>query len=282
MADTTNTYVTEEELREFADQVHECVLNTIASEEVAYTELVKEFVDSKVVELENKLVNNEDWVKAKKTIDALLAVFDENTDGSLSAEELLTKIGEFKANIDALSAKINEVESKIDSGLSDLNAKIAVNEASIKDVSTKVDEALTNYNETVEKVTGLEDSITDINTRIDDVESRIETVAQAAADGVSEELESTVATLKEDIETFKNNVGTVVADAQTEVKTEIITEVKTEVSAMFSGMQEAFAASCDAAKATLNERMANLRSAFGLPTETETTETTVDGDGAVV
>jgi len=284
MADNTvNTnYVTEDELKAFAEQVHACVLNTIATEETSYTELVKEFVESKVTELENKLVNNEDWLKAKETIDSLLAVFDENTDGSLSAEELLTKIGEFKANVDALSAKIADVESKIDAGLSDLNAKIAVNESTIDEVTSKVDEALNNYNDTVEKVATIEGSITDVNARIDDVESKIEAVAQAAADGVSEELESTVATLKEDIETFKANVNTVVDEAQEEVKTKIITEVKTEVSAMFTGMQEAFAASCDAAKTTIEERMANLRSAFGLPAAADTTNTSIDGDGAVV
>ena len=74
MADTK--YVTDEELQQFSEELTKYVTDSITNEELAYSGVVKEYVESKTSELELKLVNNPEWLKVKANIEELVKIFE--------------------------------------------------------------------------------------------------------------------------------------------------------------------------------------------------------------
>ena len=128
-------YVTADKLQQFATDLEKFVKQTITNEEVEFAKVVKEYVDEKITNLEASIANSEDWKKIKSTIDALVQVFDENADGSLTPEEVLSKIGELKGAIDALASRVDTVESDI----KDIKTDIGSIQTDIETVKSTID-----------------------------------------------------------------------------------------------------------------------------------------------
>ena len=229
MADTT--YVTEEELKQFSDELTKYVTESISNEEVAYSGVVKEYVESKVSELELKLVNNPEWLKVKANIEELVKIFDADEDGKVSPEEVLAKLGEFNAKIANVDDKVNKLSEKVDSAVTGLTSIASTNTADIK-----------NLKESTEK------SVADLNTKVEDLSKEVAEKATGDLDEAKKEI-------NEKIETEISALDTKAAQ---------------EVSNVFQAIREAMKAGYEAAESKLDERMNNVRGIFGLPKTTKT------------
>jgi ParB-like chromosome segregation protein Spo0J len=229
MADTT--YVTEEELKQFSDELTKYVTESISNEEVAYSGVVKEYVESKVSELELKLVNNPEWLKVKANIEELVKIFDADEDGKVSPEEVLAKLGEFNAKIANVDDKVNKLSEKVDSAVTGLTSIASTNTADIK-----------NLKESTEK------SVADLNTKVEDLTKEVAEKATGDLDEAKKEI-------NEKIETEISALDTKAAQ---------------EVSNVFQAIREAMKAGYEAAESKLDERMNNVRGIFGLPKTTKT------------
>jgi len=240
MADTK--YVTDEELQQFSEELTKYVTDSITNEELAYSGVVKEYVESKTSELELKLVNNPEWLKVKANIEELVKIFDADQDGKVSPEEVLAKIGEFNAKINGVDDKVNKLTEKVDSAVTGLTSIASTNTADIK-----------NLKENTEK------SVADLNTKVENLSKEVAEKTNGNLDEVKKEIDEKI---------------------ETEISA-LDTKAAKEVSNVFQAIREAMKAGYEAAEAKLNERMNGVRDVFGLP-EAKSTDDSDNGDGTAV
>jgi len=245
MADTQNTQVLNNDgtlNEDFKAQLTALANDLMAKEEVQYSNVVKEYVEGQTSALENKLLNNAKWTEVKANIDAILAVFDENKDGSLKPEEILSKFGEIKAKTDANTASIAAVSDKLESNVKDLTANISA-------VSTKVD--------------GVKASLTDLETKFNKQVGDVNAAAAEAVSAVKTELGGKVDAVEGKVSQIDISVANVDA------------KVGGTVDAI-KGIAEAF----QAAAKEIDSRMNDVRNVFGLKVQAPAAD--AQGDGAVV
>jgi predicted nucleic acid-binding Zn-ribbon protein len=177
-------YVTSEQLQKFATDLENYVQTTIQNDDVEFAKVIKEYVEGRLADLESSIVNSDEWVKIKDTIDALLQVFDENKDGSLTPEEILAKIGELKASIDALSDRVTNVEGKIDT----INTTIGSIQSDVESVKQNLTNTKTALeSEIANTKTALESEIADTKTALEsEIADNINALDQKVAGNVSE------------------------------------------------------------------------------------------------
>ena len=243
---------------EFKTQLVSLVNGLMETEEVQYSDVVKEFVEGQINDLQNKLLNNEKWVDTQKNIDALLKVFDANKNGVLSPAEILSKFGALKADLDSNTANIKDVSAKLESNVKDLTAQIAAHEEAIK---------------------GVKDNVAKLS---QDVENKVTEAKKAAAD-----LTTAVKTeLTGKVDAVDGKA------AQISTKLDSVDAMVNGTVSAIEGVAEAF----QTAAGKINDRMAKVRAAFGLKVETQSTQSTQStqttktqstqtsngGDGAVV
>ena len=129
-------YITSEELKKFAADLENYVKTSLENEEVAFAGVVKEYVEAQLAALENKLVNSDKWEQVKTAVESLIEVFDANEDGQLTAQEILTKIGEITGQINALADRLSTLEKKVDDSVSNLQGQISSNATEIANLKT--------------------------------------------------------------------------------------------------------------------------------------------------
>ena len=221
---------------EFKTQLVSLVNGLMETEEVQYSDVVKEFVEGQINDLQNKLLNNEKWVDTQKSIDALLKVFDANKNGVLSPAEILSKFGALKADLDSNTANIKDVSAKLESNVKDLTAQIAAHEEAIK---------------------GVKDNIVKLS---QDVENKVTEAKKAAAD-----LTTAVKTeLTGKVDAVDGKA------AQISTKLDSVDAMVNGTVSAIEGVAEAF----QTAAGKINDRMAKVRAAFGLKVETQSTQST--------
>jgi len=222
----------------FKTQLVNLINGLMETEEVQYSNVVKQYVEGQLDSLENKLLNNDQWAKVKANIDAILKVFDKNTDGSLTPEEILSKLGEIKAGVDKNTSDVASVAQKLEDNIKDLTAKVAANSEAISNVKTQV---------------------TTLDAKIDSKIKEAQDAANTAITAVKTELSGKVNTVEgkvTQIETKVNNVE-VIADGSV---------------AAIKGIVEAF----DEAAKKIDDRLAKVKAVFGL-VKADTTKVDGDG-----
>ena len=238
------TYVTEDELTKFATDLETYVQTAIKNDDVAFAGVVKEYVEGRLSDLETSIVNNEDWLKAKASIDALLQVFDENKDGTLSPEEVLAKIGEIKGQITAVADRVTAVEGKIDT----INGSIG----------------------------SVQTDIAGVKKTIEDNQAEIEAKLGASIDGVQKQIDDAKASLETAKADVEAAVGTKVEDLET--------KVSGNVNDIFGSLTTAIEGAFQAAAGNVCDRMNAVRASFGLPAADcgKAQADTTAGDGATL
>jgi len=237
---------------EFKTQLVDLINGLIETEEVQYSEVVKQYVENQLNALESKLLNNEQWVKVKENIDAILKVFDKNADGTLTPEEILAKLGEIKAGVDKNATDIASLAQKLENNVKDLTAKVAANEQAVKAVK---------------------DQVTSLDAKIEAKAKEVQDAANTAVNAVKTELGGKVDTVQgkvTQVETKLNDVESVAKGTVTAI----------------AGIAEAFE---EAAK-KIDERLAKVKAVFGLAeaaaqassNTSSNSKANMDGDGAVV
>jgi len=230
---------------EFKTQLVDLVNGLMETEEVQYSDVVKQYVEGQLDSLENKLLNNDQWVKVKANIDAILKVFDENADGSLTPEEILSKLGEIKAGVDKNAADIASVSQKLEDNVKDLTAKVAANGEAVNAVKAQV---------------------TTLDAKIEAKVKEAQDAANTVVTAVKTELGGKVDTVEGKVTQVETKVSDVEAIANGTV-----TAVK--------GIAEAF----DEAAKKIDDRLAKVKAVFGLvDVANASSAPKVDGDGAVV
>jgi uncharacterized coiled-coil protein SlyX len=235
---------------EFKTQLVNLLDDLLATEEVQYSEIVKEYVEKQLNSLESKLLNNDQWEKVKENVEALLKVFDSNADGTLTPEEVLAKLAEIKAAADNNTKAVADIASKLEANVKELTEKIATNAANIDNLKTQVAQLQS------------------------DVDAKVQEAKDTAAelvDGVKSELGGKIET-----------VNGVVTQVQTKV-----VKIETVADNAIDALEEMIEAFKEASEKAAN-RFAKVRAVFGLDTEVSSTDSSVteqaniDGDGAVV
>jgi len=160
-------FVTQEQLKAFGTELENLVKQSIENEEVEYSKVVKEFVESKIADLEASLTNNPEWLKVKRNIQAIVEVFDSDKNGELTPAEILTKIGEIKGQVNTLADKLSEVEKRID----DINGKLGSVTTEITNAKDKIKEVENKIKETVSA--GTNDIITEMTEVIKETYNKI-------------------------------------------------------------------------------------------------------------
>lgn len=233
---------------DFKNQLVSLINGAMETEEVQYSDVVKEYVEGQVNSLQNKLLNNEKWIEVQKNIDALLKVFDKDANGEITPAEVLAKFGELKNNIDKNAGDIANVAQKLEDNVKDLTAKTAANAEAIKGVK--------------ETVTALQ---TDVQNKIAEAKKASSDLVTAAKTELNGKVD-TVSGKVDQVETKLENVNGMVNGSIDAIK----------------GIAEAF----ETAAKQINVRMDKCRAVFGLDakasTDTKTTSNDGKGDGAVV
>jgi len=113
---------------------------------VQSSQVVKRYVDERdeatKSELQGAIVDElskveglgENLEKLQELSEAFVSVFDENSDGKITPEEIIAKISLVNANIDKVAGDLNSLGDIV----GDLETKIAVNETNIKSTQTDV------------------------------------------------------------------------------------------------------------------------------------------------
>jgi len=252
----------------------------MGKEEVQFSSVVKEFVDGQISDLENKLVNNTKWVEAQKNINALLEVFDANKDGELSPAEVLSKFGEIKNSTVTNATSIANVSSKLEENVKNITASVATVEAKVEgvkadltkttaDFSDKIAQAKTDIATNTEAIkTQLTGSIDDVKGNVTKVEADLTSKIAEAKKDATDSVNGLKTSIEGQVDTVKGKV--------TEVAGKLgATDVKvTGAVAAIEGIAEAFVE----AAGKVEDRISEIRKAFGLKVPT----TTTTDDGAVV
>jgi len=166
-------YVTPEQLKKFGTDLENLVKVAIQKDDVEFAKVIKEYVEGKLKELENSIVNSPEWTKVKSSIDALIKVFDDSKDGTLKPADILSKIGEMKGAIDSVADRLAKAESKIDT----INTTIGSIQTDVAGVKTEV----ANVKTTIENE--INTSIQKLNGEIGaDIENIFESLTSAIID----------------------------------------------------------------------------------------------------
>jgi len=241
-------YVTKKQLEKFTQDLENYVVQTLQNEEIEYSKVIKEYIESKLSDLESSIINSEDWAKVKATVDALLQVFDSDTDGSLTPEEVLSKIGELKASINAIADRVTTLEGKVDN----INTTIGGIQT---DVSGLKDSVAANAQ-------AIENAKSDLQNAIDQTKSDVEAEIASTAESVKQEINNTI---NVEITNLDQKVGANISD-------------------LFNAMESAMASAFENAKNTVCDRMNSVRNVFGLSAQNcqDNTSSDNNGDGATL
>ena len=136
------SYITEDKLTEFGANLQAKFEEILQKDELNFAAIFKEYVEKETAELEKKLTGSEDWTKVKNTIDSLIQVFDENSDGELTPAEVLSKISEIRGEIDSLTQRVSDLEIRVDNvnkNVGELSEKINGIDNEIADAKAEVE-----------------------------------------------------------------------------------------------------------------------------------------------
>ena len=121
--------MTEKELQALLQEQTKDVITGLASK-------VKSFVDCKVTVAKNELKDQitkelsgveglaDNLEKLQKLADAFVKVFDENSDGTISADEIIAKISAIQANIDKVASDLANYKGEVKSLFDGVNKAI--------------------------------------------------------------------------------------------------------------------------------------------------------------
>jgi len=186
-------FVTADALQKFATDLEKFVKQAITNEEIEFSKVVKEYIDEKLTNLEASIVNSEDWKKIKSTIDALIQVFDANSDGTLTPEEVLTKIGELKGAIDAVAKRVDTIESDV----KDIKTNIGAIQTDINNVKSTIDTVKSD----IEKEIG--DSVTAVKS---EVQENVAELFDEVSKAITGAFENTAADICERMNAIRKNI----------------------------------------------------------------------------